>query len=332
MNIFVTGSSGFIGANFCLYSDKLANVTPLDKKLSVFGVPTFSINFTHESSIYKLEKLIEVKKPEFIFHFAAESHVDNSISSPLNFLDNNVTGTVHILEALRRAKYKKTTLIFISTDEVYGDLPIGPYHSGELDAFMEHDPFHPNSPYSASKAAAEMFCHAYGRTWQIPYKITRTCNNYGPYQQLDKFLPKVITKILKGEKVPVYGTGLNEREWIYVEDNCRAIWTVAEKGIVGEAYNIGSNVLMNNNRLVQEVVHHITPGSKLEDVIEYVKDRPGHDLKYKVESAKIRELGWRPQVTFGEGLARTIQWYKDNRGLWWDEKKSRNNTVSGEKH
>lgn len=333
--MFITGTSGFIGRNFAFLAMKRNEaILPIDRvpiKYNIPGencIPTYVHDLSKNSTPYILHELIDTHKPTHIVHFAAESHVDVSIESPLKFVDNNVLATVNILEGIRRYKGKKPTLVYISTDEVYGDLPLGGYGEVYAESFMEHDPFKPSSPYSASKAAGEMFVQAYGRTWNIPYLITRSCNNYGPYQTIDKFLSKAITNLLQDKKVPLYGHGLNEREWIHVEDNCEAIRTVMEKGVVGEAYNIGSNNCLSNEALLKILIQKIHPYRAFSDFIEPVKDRLGHDLKYKVECHKLRELGWKTRIPFVVGLDKTIQWFTDNRGFWHEE--SGHHSSSGE--
>jgi dTDP-glucose 4,6-dehydratase len=232
-------------------------------------------------------------------HFAAESHVDRSIADAREFIRTNVEGTCTLLEAARRAKLAR--FVHVSTDEVYGSLPRGA-------SADESAPLQPNSPYAASKAASDLLVRSFWQTYRFPALLTRSSNNYGPYQFPEKFLPLMITNALEGKPLPVYGDGLNERDWVFVEDHCRALDRVLEGGRPGEIYNIGYGQGLTNLSVVRRLLQIL---HKPENLIEFVEDRPGHDRRYSLDSAKIRaELGWRPAVTFEEGLLRTVEWYR----------------------
>lgn len=236
------------------------------------------------------------RKIDAVVHFAAESHVDNSIRDPLIFEEVNVRGTLNLLAAARQKGIKK--FIHISTDEVYGEI-----HGGK---FREDSPLAPNSPYSASKAAADSFVRAFMRTYKFPALIVRPCNNYGPWQYPEKFIPVAICSLMKNRPIPVYGRGLNCREWLYVTDTAAAIAMLLTKGKAGEVYNVGSGVETRNLDLARKILKISANPGKL---IEFVADRPGHDFRYALDSAKIRNLGWNPEITFPEGLKATISWY-----------------------
>lgn len=246
----------------------------------------------------ELEKCFD-REYEAIIHFAAESHVDRSIQNAAPFIQSNIVGTFHLLQALLKGKAKK--MIQVSTDEVYGSLnPTDP-------PFHEETPLAPNNPYSASKASADLLVRSFYQTYKLPLIITRCCNNYGPRQHKEKFIPTVITNALNDKEIPIYGDGLNIREWIYVEDHCRALSLVLEKGKAGEIYHIGSGEEMTNLEVAKMILKKLNKDSKL---LTFVEDRKGHDRRYSMDSSKIsKELGWKPAVTFEEGIEKTIEWY-----------------------
>jgi len=243
-----------------------------------------------------------------IFNYSAETHVDRSILKPEAFIKTDVFGTFTLLEAARQ--YNVAQYIQISTDEVYGSIKEG--------LFNENSPFEPNSPYSASKASADLLCRAYFKTFNLPIIITHSCNFYGPNQYPEKLIPLFITNLLENKKVPVYGKGNQTREWIFTEDYCRAIDLIIQKGEPGETYNIGTGYRRKNIEVTQFILSELGFG---QEMIEYVEDRPGHDLRYALNSKKLLKLGWAPFLSFEEGLCRTIKWYQENRE-WWQKLKS----------
>jgi len=243
-----------------------------------------------------------------IFNYSAETHVDRSILKPEAFIKTDVFGTFTLLEAARQ--YNVAQYIQISTDEVYGSIKEG--------LFNENSPFEPNSPYSASKASADLLCRAYFKTFNLPIIITHSCNFYGPNQYPEKLIPLFITNLLENKKVPVYGKGNQTREWIFTEDYCRAIDLIIQKGEPGEIYNIGTGYRRKNIEVTQFILSELGFG---QEMIEYVEDRPGHDLRYALNSKKLLKLGWAPFLSFEEGLCRTIKWYQENRE-WWQKLKS----------
>ena len=313
-NILITGGAGFIGSNFVnhmveKYKDKYTYV--------VYDKMTYAANMENlkpsegkyefvKADICDLEKDIETLKKyniDAVVHFAAESHVDNSIKRPLTFTENNVLGTNALIEACRQKKKKKSDnrFVHVSTDEVYGSLKDGD------SMFVETLPLAPNSPYSASKAGSDLVIRAYGETFGMNVCITRCSNNYGPNQHEEKLIPLMIKKAKNNEKLPIYGTGKNIRDWLFVLDHCIAIDTVLHKGVKGEIYNVGGNNEKTNLDIVRTILKQL---GKSEDLITFVKDRKGHDYRYAIDSSKIkRELGWEPSVTVEEGLRRTIKWY-----------------------
>ena len=313
MNLLVTGGCGFIGSNFIRMMLKKHpgwKITNLDK-LTYAGRLENTRDFSKNKS-YRLirgdicnrllvEKLME--DTDAVVHFAAESHVDRSITDPVPFLESNVRGTCVLLQAAADEEVEK--FIHISTDEIYGSIRSG--------SFKETDPLEPNSPYSASKAAAEMFARAFSQTYGLPVVITRSSNNYGPYQFPEKIIPLFITNLMRGLKVPVYGTGLNVRDWLFVGDNCEAIDLVLRKGKSGETYNIGGGEERTNLELTKTLLRLL---KKSEDHMQFVEDRKGHDFRYSLDCAKIRkELGWKPKVGLERGLKLTVGWYLKNE--WW---------------
>ena len=308
--IFVTGAAGFIGSNFVHYlkSNTYDNIVILDKLTYAASTDnlnphTFPIEIVDIANKKQLERVFQTYRPRFIFHFAAESHVDNSIEDATPFVDTNVTGTLNLLEL--SVMYKVEKFHHISTDEVYGSLGY------DDPPFTEETPYNPQNPYSASKAASDHFVTAFGNTYGLPVVITNCSNNYGPRQNKEKLIPKTINNILKGKKIPIYAQGQNIRDWIYVEDHCQAILEVFNKGKVGEKYNIGGECEVANINLVKTIIRLMGAS---EDLIEFVDDRPGHDLRYAIDNAKIVEtINWHPKHTLEEGLLKTINWYKNAR-------------------
>lgn len=314
--IIVTGGCGFIGSNFVHWvvdNQPDVDVTVLDKLTyagnieNIAGIPEDRITFVHgdicDSDL--LDKI--VPGVDAVVHYAAESHNDNSIADPSPFLKTNVEGTYTLLEAC--LKYNKR-FHHVSTDEVYGDLALD-----DPTRFTEETPYHPSSPYSSTKASSDMLVRAWNRTYGVEITISNCSNNYGPYQHIEKFIPRQITNIICGIKPKLYGDGLNVRDWIHTEDHSSAVWAILTKGRIGETYLIGADGEKNN----VDVLHAILEGmGKAADDFEWVKDRPGHDRRYAIDSAKLRtELGWQPEHTdFAEGLASTIEWYKANEA-WW---------------
>ena len=304
--IFVTGGAGFIGSNFVHYLsgkgyddivilDKLTYAGDMDN-LYPLEYPVKGVDIADE---YRLAELFARYKPKAIFHFAAETHVDNSISDVYPFVDTNVIGTVDLLNL--SVKHEVDRFHHISTDEVYGALGY------DDDPFSETTPYDPQNPYSASKASSDHFVMSYHNTYGLPTVITNCSNNYGPRQNKEKLIPKIITNILDEKKIPVYGKGENIRDWIYVDDHCKAILDVFYAGGVGEKYNIGGECEIKNIDLVKNIIDLMGAS---EDLIEYVDDRPGHDLRYAIDNAKIKDtLNFQPQHTLEEGLEKTIKWY-----------------------
>ena len=309
MTTFITGGAGFIGSNFTHYLsskgyedviivDKLTYASNKDN-LYPLEYPLEQVDISNES----LSTLFEKYKPKNIFHFAAETHVDKSISDPDSFIQSNILGTVHLLNLA--VEYGVERFHHISTDEVYGSL------DWYEQSFTEKTAYDPLNPYSASKAASDHFVQAYNNTYGLPTIITNCSNNYGPRQHVEKLIPKTISNILEGKKIPVYGVGENIRDWIYVEDHCEAIFNVFNNGKIGEKYNIGGDCEIKNKDLVKIIIKMMNVS---EDLIEYVDDRPGHDLRYSINNAKIKsELNYSPKHSLEEGLLKTIQWYEKNK-------------------
>ena len=320
MTIIVTGGAGFIGSNFVFYQldkhpedrivcvDKLTYAGNLSTLAPVIDKPGFrfvKMDICDREGIYRL---FEEEKPDIVVNFAAESHVDRSIENPEIFLQTNIIGTSVLMDACR--KYGITRYHQVSTDEVYGDLPID---RPDL-FFTEETPIHTSSPYSSSKASADLLVLAYHRTFGLPVSISRCSNNYGPYHFPEKLIPLMIINALHDKPLPVYGEGLNVRDWLYVEDHCKAIDLVMRKGRVGEVYNIGGHNEMKNIDIVKLICHEL---GKPESLITYVTDRKGHDLRYAIDPTKIHsELGWLPETMFQDGIKKTIRWYLDNQA-WW---------------
>ena len=322
MTILVTGGAGFIGSNFIFYQmaahpedriiclDKLTYAGNLSTLKDVMDQPNFRFVKLDICDREGVMSLFEEEKPEVVVNFAAESHVDRSIESPEIFLQTNILGTQVLMDACR--KFGVERFHQVSTDEVYGDLPLD-----RLDLFFtEQTPIHTSSPYSASKASADLLVMAYHRTYGLPVTISRCSNNYGPYQFPEKLIPLMIANCLNDKPLPVYGQGLNVRDWLYVEDHCRAIDLVIRKGRVGEVYNIGGHNEMKNIDIVKLICKAL---DKPESLITYVTDRKGHDMRYAIDPEKIhQELGWLPETKFADGIQKTIRWYLENRP-WWEE-------------
>ena len=327
MKIIVTGGAGFIGSNFVQYEvnkypedeiinlDLLTYAGNLESVKPVEGKPNYRFVRGDIADRQFVYGLFEREKPDVVINFAAESHVDRSITDPEIFVRTNVVGTTVLLDACR--KYGIGRYHQVSTDEVYGDLPLD---RPDL-FFTEETPIHTSSPYSSAKASADLFVMAYHRTYGLPITISRCSNNYGPYHFPEKLIPLVISRALADEEIPVYGDGANVRDWLYVRDHCTAIDLIVRKGREGEVYNIGGHNERSNLEVVKTILRAL---NKPESLIRFVKDRPGHDRRYAMDPTKIEtELGWKPEYTFDTGIPVTIQWYLDNRE-WWEH------IVSGE--
>ncbi len=327
MTILVTGGAGFIGSNFVYYMlskhpddkilcvDKLTyagNLETLDDAMKNDNFRFFKTDICDREGIYSIFK---DEKPDIVVNFAAESHVDRSIDNPEIFLQTNILGTQVLMDACR--KYGITRFHQVSTDEVYGDLPLD---RPDL-FFTEETPIHTSSPYSSSKAGADLLVLAYHRTYGLPVTISRCSNNYGPYHFPEKLIPLMIANALNDKPLPVYGKGENVRDWLYVEDHCKAIDLIIRNGKVGEVYNVGGHNEMKNIDIVKLICRKL---GKPESLITYVTDRKGHDLRYAIDPAKIHnELGWEPETKFADGINKTIDWYLTHR-QWWE------NIISGE--
>lgn len=327
MKIIVTGGAGFIGGNFVYYElknhpedeiiclDKLTYAGNLETLENAMKNPKFKFVKADIADREAVYKLFEEEKPDIVVNFAAESHVDRSIENPEIFLQTNIMGTQVLMDACR--KYGITRYHQVSTDEVYGDLPLD---RPDL-FFTEETPIHTSSPYSSSKAGADLLVLAYYRTYKLPVSITRCSNNYGPYHFPEKLIPLIISRALADEPLPVYGKGENVRDWLYVEDHCAAIDLVMRKGRVGEVYNIGGHNEKSNLEVVKTILKQL---QKPESLITYVTDRPGHDMRYAIDPTKIHnELGWLPQTKFEDGIKQTIDWYLTHKE-WWQ------NILSGD--
>ena len=310
MTVFITGGAGFIGSNFVhhmtpydvvvldklTYAGDVGNLYPLD-------FPVKGVDLTYKN---RLEELFNQYKPKYVFNFAAETHVDNSINNVYPFIDSNIIGTVNLLDL--SVKYNVERFHHISTDEVYGALDYGD------PPFTEDTPYNPQNPYAASKAASDHFVMSYHNTYGLPVVITNCSNNYGPRQHVEKLIPKTISNIMSNKKIPVYGKGENIRDWIYVEDHCKGILDIFYGGKIGEKYNIGGECEVRNIDLVKMIIKLMGAS---EDLIEFVDDRPGHDLRYAIDNAKIKNtVAFKPQHTLEEGLKKTIEWYESRRNKY----------------
>lgn len=324
MKILVTGGAGFIGSNFIRYIlkaypsyqivnlDTLTYAGNLENLKSIENNPNYTF-IKGDISDYKLvHHVFETEQFNYVVNFAAESHVDRSIINPHIFVQTNIQGTQTLLEAAKQ--FEVTKYIQISTDEVYGTLDTSGF-------FTENTSLTPNSPYSASKASADLLVRAYYETYGLPINITRCSNNYGPFHFPEKLIPLIIINTLANKHLPVYGDGLHVRDWLHVEDHCRAIDLVLHNGKVGEVYNIGGNNEYTNIEIVKRIIQYL---GKSESLIHYVTDRPGHDRRYAIDSSKLQnELGWSPKYTFDIGIEQTIKWYLENK-TWWE------NIITGE--
>lgn len=320
MKLLITGGLGFMGSNMIRYLLKkypAYEILNLDK-ITYAGNPA-NLADVESDPRYRcvkgdiadevlVEKLFSELQPDIVINYAAESHVDRSIMDPKAFLTTAVIGTYTLLEAARRHGIDR--YIQISTDEVYGSIEQG--------SFTEESCFLPNSPYSAAKAGGDQLCRSYWVTYKTPVIVTHSCNFYGPYQYPEKVIPLFITNLLENKKVPLYGDGKNVREWIYTEDHCAAVDTIMHTGTIGDVYNIGTGNELTNEDLTRKILSSLGCG---DNMIEYVKDRPGHDRRYSVDANRLRALGWVPRYTFEQGLDATVQWYRDHQG-WWKSLKS----------
>ena len=317
-SILVTGGLGFIGSNLVehliksnyfvviidkkTYSSNLSNLKKIDKK-------KYKLFFLDINNGDKILKILKKYNPISVFNLAAETHVDRSIDNPQIFIKSNVNGVLVLLEQIKKyTRYnKKIKFIHISTDEVYGDVP-------KEKKSTESDPYKPSSPYAASKASSDHLIKSYFRTFNLPIIITNCCNNYGPKQFPEKFIPKMITNLIENKNLPIYGKGINEREWIHVDDHCKALIKIFKKGKIGENYNIGSGEIVSNNSICKKLInifrHKLKKKNKSK--IFYVKDRPGHDLRYALNSKKLKKLGWKKEYNLDKGLYETLKWYLNN--------------------
>ena len=332
---FVTGGCGFIGANFIQYllkKTKHKSVINLDK-LTYAGNQKNLADFEQDSRYIfvhgdicdaeLVSKLFTEYQPNYIVNFAAESHVDRSIDGPAEFIQTNIVGTSVLLQealkyysTLKGRKSKRFRFHHVSTDEVFGSL-------SESGFFTEETPYDPSSPYSASKASSDHLIRAWHRTFDLPVLISNCSNNYGPYQFPEKLIPLMILNCLEEKPLPVYGTGENIRDWLYVEDHCDAIYTILQKGTIGETYNVGGNNEIKNIQIVEEIcdvlndIHPAGSGKSYHELITFVKDRPGHDFRYAIDASKLKkEIGWEPKESFNTGIQKTIEWYLKNEE-WW---------------
>ena len=321
-NIVVTGGAGFIGSNFVRYlkeTYKDIQITILDHLTYASSLKTIEDLLDDRVGFHKLDIANDLElskhideRVDLIVHFAAESFNDRSLTDTASFVQTNVLGTHHLLELARKYQLRFHQ---ISTDEVYGDLSLS------APAFTEHSPYHPSSPYSASKAASDHLVHAWHRTYGLPVIITNSSNNYGAYQHAEKLIPLMISNAVMGKPLPIYGDGQQIRDWLFVEDHVQALYLVLTKGRVGENYNIGGNCEKTNLEVVKticQLLEELAPNKPnhikyYEDLMTFVKDRPGHDVRYSLDCSKIHaELGWQPQITFEQGLRQTVKWYLEN--------------------
>lgn len=340
MKILVTGGLGFIGSAVIRRLIEHTDHSVVNLDAETYAASHASVSPVAEDSRYSfvsadirdaeaVEDVFAMHKPDAVLHLAAESHVDRSIDGPKDFLETNILGTFNLLEAARRSEVQR--FHHVSTDEVFGSLSL------EDPSFTETTRYDPKSPYSASKASSDHLVRAWGETFDLPIVVTNCSNNYGPYQFPEKLIPLVTIRAMAGEPLPVYGTGENIRDWLFVDDHARALITVLEKGAEGETYNVGGNEERTNISIVQDicdVVDDLLGNKNRRDLITFVEDRPGHDLRYSVAFNKIEsELGWKPSITFPEGIRQTVSWYLENEA-WWGPLRDRGATArrgSGEK-
>ena len=333
MKIFVTGGCGFIGSNFIIQQitsenntilnlDKLTYAGNIDNLKDIEDNPNYKFINGDICSYTTINHVLDEFSPNYVVHFAAESHVDRSIESPSDFIQTNIVGTVTLLESvmkfLNRKKDDKFKFIHVSTDEVFGSL-------GKHGFFSEKTPYNPSSPYSASKASSDHLVRSWQKTYGLPSIITNCSNNYGPYQFPEKLIPLMIINCIDEKPLPIYGEGLNIRDWLFVDDHCSAINKILMDGTIGETYNIGGNNEIQNINIVKticSILDEIKPrenGHSYKKLITYVTDRPGHDLRYAIDASKInKQIGWIPNETFKTGIRKTIQWYLDNEKWWRD--------------
>lgn len=334
MKILVTGGAGFIGsavirhiinntADSVVNVDKLTYAGNLESLLSILEDPRYAFEQVDICDREELNRVFSTHKPDAVMHLAAESHVDRSIDAPADFIQTNIVGTYTLLEATRtywqqldKSSQQAFRFHHISTDEVYGDL------EGTTDLFTEETPYAPSSPYSASKASSDHLVRAWLRTFGLPTIVTNCSNNYGPYHFPEKLIPLMILNALDGKALPVYGDGMQIRDWLFVEDHARALYKVVTEGEIGETYNIGGHNEKANLEVVETIcviLDELVPAEKhYSDLITYVEDRPGHDVRYAIDASKINaELDWKPQETFETGLRKTVEWYLENRE-WWE--------------
>ena len=318
--ILITGGAGFIGSNFIRYMlrkypdykvinlDKLTYAGNIENLKDVEKSPNYKFIKGDICDPKAVEKILS-DGIDLVVNFAAETHVDRSIDSAADFIQTNVYGTYVLLEAVKRSGVKR--FLHISTDEVYGSIEKG--------SFREDFPLEPSSPYSASKAAADLLAISYYRTYNLPVLITRSSNNYGAYQYPEKVIPLFVTNALEEKKLPLYGEGKNVRDWLYVQDNCEGIDVVLHKGKAGEVYNVGGGTELENIELLKIILKET---GKPPELMQYVKDRPGHDFRYSLDISKVKKLGWKPKHSFEDGLKETIKWYKEN-AAWWKKIKEK---------
>ncbi|TFB14184.1 dTDP-glucose 4,6-dehydratase [Filobacillus milosensis] len=318
--ILVTGGAGFIGGNFVQYMvnkypqydiynlDLLTYAGDLTKHIDIETKENYRFVKADIADRDTINVLFEKEQFDYVIHFAAESHVDRSITDPGVFVKTNVLGTQVLLDASR--KINVTKFVHVSTDEVYGELDFDP-----TTFFTEETPINPSSPYSASKASSDLIVHSYFETYDLPINITRCSNNYGPYHFPEKLIPLTISRVLNNQKVPVYGDGKNVRDWLHVIDHCSAIDLVLHEGVKGEVYNIGGHNERTNLEVVKTIIKHL---NKSENLIEFVDDRLGHDKRYAIDPTKLEKLGWIPKYNFDSGIIDTINWYLDN-FEWWEK-------------
>jgi len=334
MKIIVTGGAGFIGANFLNHLaprlpehefvnvDKLTYAANLGSLREIEKLPNYRLRRVDITDMAAVDAVFDEVDPDLVIHFAAESHVDRSIHGPREFIRTNIEGTFNLLEACRARWSGDDNRLFhhVSTDEVYGSL-------GDTGLFEESTAYDPSSPYSASKASSDHIVRAYHRTYGLPVKITNCSNNYGPMQFPEKLIPVIILNTLERKALPIYGKGLNVRDWLYVQDHCEAIWTVIQKGAVGRTYNIGGNNEKQNIEVVDTLCQIVAEetGASVDELLalkEFVTDRPGHDLRYAIDATRIRkECGWEPKETFDTGIRKTVKWYLSNQA-WVDDVRS----------